>query len=235
MEYRKRFLTTLFFIIPLLSPGVQQEVEHSVAYLKEVPTDHLLYLPGGYGDTEEEWPLILFLHGSGERGEDLEKVKLHGLPAELEKGRSLPAIVVSPQCPLETRWDVKALKLLLDDLLRRYRVDPDRVYLTGLSMGGFGTWALAAAYPDYFAALAPVCGGGDPETAKAMRHIPQWVFHGVDDEVVPIRRSEEMVEALEAAGAEVRFTRYPDVGHDSWTATYAKPELYEWLLGQRRP
>ncbi|MBN2840022.1 MAG: prolyl oligopeptidase family serine peptidase, partial [Coriobacteriia bacterium] len=116
----------------------------------------------------------------------------------------------------------------------RHRVDEDRVYVTGLSMGGFGTWALAAAYPDRFAAIAPICGGGDPEQACRHADVPTWAFHGEQDQVVPVERTEEMVEALQACNGDVRMTLYPDLGHDSWTVTYDNPELYEWMLKQRR-
>ncbi len=126
------------------------------------------------------------------------------------------------------------LNALLDSVIKEYHVDKDRVYLTGLSMGGFGTWALAAAFPGKFAALAPICGGGSPADAAKLARLPIWVFHGAKDNTVPLKRSEEMVEALKAAGGHPKFTVYPDAGHDSWTATYDNPEFYQWLLAQKR-
>jgi len=126
------------------------------------------------------------------------------------------------------------LNALLDDLSARLRVDEARVYVTGLSMGGFGTWALAAEYPDRFAAIAPICGRGEPDTVERIKHLPVWVFHGADDEVVPLEASQSMVDALEACGGNVKFTVYPDTGHNSWSATYGDPAFYEWLLRQRR-
>jgi predicted peptidase len=122
------------------------------------------------------------------------------------------------------------LNSLLDDLVSRYRIDKQRIYVTGLSLGGFGTWSLAAAYPDRFAAIAPICGGGNPEDAASIAHLPVWVFHGAKDKVVSIEKSEEMVAALKKVGSDVKFTVYPDAGHNSWTATYENPELYEWFL-----
>jgi predicted peptidase len=123
---------------------------------------------------------------------------------------------------------------LLDSLAVQYRVDPERVYLTGLSMGGYGTWMTAIEYPERFAAIAPICGGGDPADVARIKHLPVWVFHGGRDTVVPLKNSEVMVEALQKAGNAVKFTVYPEAGHDSWTVTYDNPQLYEWFLKQRR-
>lgn len=195
---------------------------------------YLLYLPRNYRSDGKEWPLLLFLHGAGETGDDLDRVKRHGPPRLIDKGKQFPFIVVSPQTP-HRGWNVAALTLLSDEVQAKYRVDPDRVYLTGLSMGGFGTWALAAAHPERFATLVPVCGGGNPADAARLKDLPIWVFHGAKDPTVPPQRSEEMVRALEKAGAKrLRFTLYPDAAHDSWTRTYDDPRLYEWLLEQKR-
>jgi predicted peptidase len=196
---------------------------------------YLLYLPEGYGEEpDRHWPLILFLHGRGESGSNLDRVKRHGLARRLDEGLALPAIVVSPQCPAGGWWTTDVLSALLDEVSERYVVDPDRVYVTGLSMGGFGTWALALRYPDRFAAIAPVCGGGDPARACTIRRLPVWAFHGAKDDVVAFEKSEEMVDALRACDGNVRFTVYPEARHDSWTETYANPELYAWMLAQRR-
>jgi predicted peptidase len=194
---------------------------------------HLVYLPRGY-DRQKAWPLVLFLHGAGERGEDPKLVEKEGLPRLVAAGEQLPFIIVAPQCAEGARWESYELSLLLDVIEAKHRVDPDRVYVTGLSMGGFGTWALAARTPERFAALVPICGGGDPKTARHIAHIPTWVFHGARDDVVPSAYSEEMVAALRKHGSGVKLTVYPDAGHDSWTATYANPELYRWLLEQKR-
>lgn len=198
--------------------------------------DYLLYLPEDYNkDPEKKWPLMLFLHGAGERGDDVNKVKLHGPPKLLEQKQNLPFIVVSPQCPANSWWDPFALSFLLDEIQAKYRVDNERVYLTGLSMGGFGTWELATRQPWRFAAIAPICGGGNPVLAGALKDVPTWAFHGDADPVVPVRFTDEMVEALKKVGGEVKYTRYPGVNHDSWTATYDNPELYKWFLEHHKP
>jgi predicted peptidase len=193
---------------------------------------YLLYTPAE--DVARPWPLILFLHGAGERGDDLGLVKLQGLPKRLSEGATLPLMVVAPQCPAGQRWAVESLTALLNEVERNQPVDPDRVYVTGMSMGGAGTWALATAHPNRFAAIAPVCGRGDPSAVCAIAHVPVWAFHGARDDVVPLSESEVMVEALRRCGADVLFTVYPEAGHDSWTETYANPELYAWFLQHRR-
>ena len=203
-----------------------------------VALDYLLFLPEGYGaDPDKTWPLILFLHGAGERGSDLNRVKVHGPPKIVEQQKDFPFVVVSPQCPAGQWWDPFALNALLDDVIKNHQVDVSRVYLTGLSMGGFGTWDLAARTPERFAAIVPICGGGNPSVAAfRLRDVPAWVFHGDADPVVPVRLSDEMVEALKKGGANVKYTRYPGVGHDAWTETYNNEALYEWLLShQRKP
>ncbi len=202
---------------------------------KNVHMKYLLCLPKGYAG-RKRWPLVLFLHGAGERGDNLAMVKVHG-PAKLaEAGKEFPFIIVAPQCPNDRWWnqEIEPLQLLLDNVCRRYAVDADRIYVTGLSMGGFGTWALAIDQPGRFAAIAPICGGSIPLLASGIAHIPTWVFHGGKDSVVPLSYSREMVDALRAAGAKPKFTVYPKAGHDSWTATYDNPEFYRWMLKQKR-
>jgi len=201
--------------------------------------DYLLYLPKDYAkSTTKRWPLVLFLHGAGERGSDLELVKKHGIPRRVEEGASFPFIAVSPQCPTDDRWasakGAFTLEALLDEIEERYRVDPDRIYVTGLSMGGAGTWMLAAELPHRFAAAAPICGRGSASWARVLTHLPIWVFHGAKDPTVPLAASEEMVEALKRQGGTVRFTVYPEAKHDSWTETYNDPEFFDWLLSQKR-
>lgn len=194
---------------------------------------YLTYLPEGYDATHiEKFPLMVFLHGAGERGEDIQKVKTHGPPKLIAQGDQFPCIVVSPLCPNEVWWDVERLDATLDQVIKDNRVDLSRVYLTGLSMGGYGTFAWAIASPDRFAALAPICGGGDPHKASAIRDHPIWVFHGAKDDVVPLSESQDMVDTLAELDAKVRFTIYPDAKHDSWTETYNNPEFYEWMFSQ---
>ncbi|MBI5014348.1 MAG: prolyl oligopeptidase family serine peptidase [Deltaproteobacteria bacterium] len=194
---------------------------------------YLLYVPEECGG-EGSWPLLLFLHGVGERGNELEKVAVHGVPKQIEEGVALPFVVVSPQCPAGRFWDNALLIRLLDEVNSSGRIDADRVYVTGLSMGGYATWSLAGEQPWRFAAAAPVCGGGDPRRVGRLRRVPVWAFHGAKDPVVPVSASRRMVEALLRCGGDARLTIYPDAGHDCWTETYANPELYEWLLAHRR-
>ncbi|MCB0264904.1 MAG: prolyl oligopeptidase family serine peptidase [Calditrichaeota bacterium] len=199
-----------------------------------VAGEYLLYLPQNYETSKDKWPLMLFLHGAGERGDDLEKVKVHGPPKLVANGKEFPFVLVSPQCPEGMWWSTDVLDALLNEITENYNIDENRIYVTGLSMGGFGTWALAEKYPHRFAAIAPVCGGGDPAAVPTFSHLPVWVFHGAKDNVVPIDRSEAMVNELKKNGADVQFTVYPEAGHDSWTETYDNPALYEWFLKQRR-
>lgn len=207
--------------------------------VKTVQAKYLLYLPADYETSQEKWPLLLFLHGAGERGDDLSKVEVHGPPKLAASGEmAFPFVIVSPQCPEGEWWSngaqIETLSVLLDHIVDTCRIDEDRIYVTGLSMGGFGTWRLACEYPERFAAIAPICGGGEPFAARVLRHLPVWVFHGAKDEVVPLKASEEMVEILRKVGGNVEFTVYPDAGHDSWTETYNNPALYEWFLKHTR-
>ncbi len=218
--------------LPRQTPGVMERTVGEETFRLR----YLLYLPEGYGlDAGRRWPLMLFLHGAGERGADLELVTKHGPPMEIARGRSLPFIVASPQCPKKQWWDPNALEALLDELGEQYAVDEDRVVVTGLSMGGFATWALAGRDPDRYAAIVPICGGGDPERAARLRYLPTRVYHGGKDRVVPVKKSREMVDAMRAAGAEdVRFTVVPEAGHVCWVKPYADPDLYAWLLARSR-
>jgi predicted peptidase len=214
--------------------GSQQAQHFEREITVTVKLNYLLYVPPEYRLEQKEWPLLVFLHGSGERGNDLNLVKKHGPPKLIEEGKQFPFIVVSPQAP-RRGWDPDSLNALVDDLLVKYHVDKNRVYLTGLSMGGSGTWSLAAAHPEKFAAIVPICGAGDPEEAEKLKAIPTWIFHGAKDSDVSVRRFDEMVKALKDAGAKsLGFTLYPDTEHDSWTKTYENPELYEWLLKHTR-
>lgn len=216
------------------SPVANQQ---SCTFEKEVKITlhYLLYLPEGYDkDQTAKWPMILFLHGAGERGNDLEMVKKHGPARLVAEGKQFPFIIVSPQCPGDGWWDSDNLFLLLDELQEKYQVDKDRTYLTGLSMGGFATWDMASKQPKRFAAIAPICGGGMPFFAPQLKEVPIWAFHGAKDSVVPLKKSQEMVDAVKGAGGDVKFTVYPEADHDSWTETYNNPELYDWFLKHKR-
>lgn len=199
-----------------------------------------LYLPSRYeqASAQNPMPLIIYLHGSSRRGRAIEDVKANGLAPLMDHRDDFEFVVASPQALSKYRWQrcwqPDDLILFLDYLVENYHVDPKRVYLTGLSMGGYGTWAAIADHPERFAAAAPICGGGDPRWAKEIGKLPIWAFHGDADDVVPVERSREMVDAIKAAGGNAKLTVYPDVGHDSYTRTYANPKLYEWFLKNQR-
>jgi predicted peptidase len=229
-----------------MKPG-QTAQKFTVTQTRTLSTDYLLFLPDGYGaDAAKKWPLILFLHGAGERGTDVWLVAKHGPPKIDTTATNFPFIVVSPLCPNGQSWSEDVLLALLDDIEKNYPVDTKRVYLTGLSMGGFGAWNLALSHPEKFAAVAPICGGGetilltlakdfDKEKIAPLQSLPVWAFHGGKDPVVAHEESERMVEALKKFGVkEVKLTIYPDAQHDSWTQTYANPELFAWFLRHSR-
>lgn len=196
---------------------------------------YLLFLPKGYNAaTLAQWPVIVFLHGSGEAGTDLAKVKANGPPKLVEHDPSFPFIVISPQTTSEDAFDTAMLDKTLRAALVGRRADPDRIYLTGLSMGGIGAWAWAEADPGRFAAIAPVAAEGNTTKACALAKLPTWAFHGDKDDVVPVTGDFGMVEAIRACGGSPRLTVYPDTGHWSWVAAYDDPALYLWFLHHRR-
>lgn len=213
-----------------------EQMEMTMSRKVDVKLNYLLYLPKDYS-TDKAWPLIVFLHGAGERGGcNLELLKKNGLPKLVAEGQDFEFIIVSPQCP-EGKWWVgldDRVIALIDEVAEKYNVNKDRVYLTGLSMGGYGTWSIAAGYPERFAAIAPICGGGLPFLAGNLKNVPVWAFHGEQDNVVPLGQSQQMVDAVNAAGGQAKLTVYPEAGHDSWTQTYANPDLYTWLLSHTR-
>lgn len=240
----RRYALGLFLIAAIVLPmpghaktltGIAQQKKLLIAG-KYITVHYLLYLPPGFqADARRKWPLILFLHGSTEKGDDLAVLKREGLPAYLEKAKSFPFVVISPQLPMEReRWDPVELKALLDAALPDLRVDRERVYLTGWSLGANGVWRLATRYPEVFAAIAPVAGWGDAGMANALKNVPVWAFHGARDTNVLPRESSSMVDALRKRGGEVRFTLYPDLEHDCWIAAYKDVKLYEWFLQHRR-
>jgi predicted peptidase len=195
----------------------------------------LVQKPAGYDqDTAKRWPLILFLHGSGERGDQVKNLYHAGLPLWVEHHKDFPFVVVSPQCPVGDIFNVWEVNAVLDQALKDYRIDDRRVYLTGLSMGGYGTWMTACTFPDRFAAVVPIAGAAEPADILDLKDVPMWVFHGAKDINVPIDRDNRSVAALRAIGSEVKYTVYPDLAHDCWTQTYANPELYQWLLQHQR-
>jgi predicted peptidase len=226
------------------SPPNQMAKHLRLKRQEKLEINYLLFLPEGYdAKVQKRWPLILFLHGSGERGTDVWKVATHGPPKIVTSKPDFPFILVSPQCPEGRIWSNDELLPLLEEIIRKYAVDKSRVYLTGLSMGGYGTWSLGLSHPELFAAIVPICGGGEfispflssRDKPEALRTLGIWAFHGAKDPVVPVTESERMVELSKKLGVkEVKLTVYPDAGHDAWTETYKNPELYEWLLEHKR-
>ena len=235
----KQFFTLILCLVVFAVSAQQTQTAHQFKGQQIIPAayQYLLFIPDNQAAARNgKFPMIIFLHGAGERGTDIEKVKVHGPPKLVETEKDFPFIVLSPQCPARERWRPHQLAALIDEVISKHPVDPDRLYLTGLSMGGYGSWDLSQAYPDKFAAVAPVCGGNDINSwmAEKIKHLPIWVFHGALDSVVPVGQSAMIVRALKALEAEVRFTVYPEAGHDSWTETYDNPALYEWFLKHRR-
>jgi len=215
----------------------QRKIKSDIIEKNNISLDYLFYLPEDYkNDKEKKWPTILFLHGMGERGDDLELVKIHGVPKIVDSKKDFQFIAISPQCPIDFVWRDEEMLIALESLLlkiiKNFRVDKSRLYVTGLSMGGRGTWAIAAYRPDLFAAAAPICGGGDPTTASRLTKLPFWVFQGALDEVHFPKESEIMIKSLKNKGGEVRYTLYPELHHDSWTITYDNSELYKWFLSK---
>lgn len=228
------------------TPGPPQTGQHAYSTRQVLSrTNYLLFLPETYGqDPAVKWPLMVFLHGIAKRGdtlEELEELKKDGPPMIVEDQLDFPFIVLSPQCPSDEYWESQydSLERLLDDIVDTYVVDTDRIYLTGLSMGGYGAWHWALRDPSRFAAVVPIAGGhvqgSDevPENICDLKDLPIWAFHGGADDVVLPMQSEVLVEGLQACDALVRFTLYPDTDHaGSWKRAYADSELYDWLLEQ---
>jgi len=251
---RSRALALVALLLTAVGCGPEVYWGEHVEYRMEAEVSgqqlgYWLYSPSS--ERVQDPPLLLFLHGSGERGSDLEGVKVHGPPALIGHRKELAGfVVVSPQCPENEWWQSATLAALVDEVLAdQPRIDRERVYVTGLSMGGYGVWSLIADYPDLFAAAVPICGGGEPnrlnpdsdfeptfriESLAGVRELPIWAFHGEGDTVVPLEETVILVEALRELGSDVRLTTYPGVGHDSWTRTYSDSEVYRWLLRQTR-
>jgi predicted peptidase len=211
-------------------------------------------LKSDHPEEGKTYPLVVFLHGAGERGSDNEKQLTHGVAefARADNRKKYPCFLVAPQCPagqgwVNVNWGAASHRIsakparngalvleLIDALRKEYPIDPNRIYLTGLSMGGYGTWDLLMRRPELFAAAVPICGGGDDSEAAKIAKIPVWVFHGARDQAVKVERSRTMVAALKKAGGQPRYTEYPDVAHDSWVPAYRTPELMEWLFAQKK-
>jgi predicted peptidase len=205
-------------------------------------------------DPAQKYPLVIFLHGAGERGDDNYKQLVHGMNdfASDEIMAKYPAFVIAPQCPEGQAWGginrlarvptpaseltpaLAATLSAVEALRKEFPIDDKRIYITGLSMGGYGTWTAIANRTELFAAAAPICGGGEVTSANKIKDIPVWAFHGDKDTTVPPEQSREMIASLQAAGGNPKYTEYADVGHNSWAQTYSDPALYEWLFAQRK-
>jgi predicted peptidase len=209
-----------------------------------IKVEYLLYLPKGYlTNAAARWPLMIYLHGAAERTDNVFGVTWHGPPQLVRRGADFPFIIVAPLCPPKQSWGNTKLLHLLDNVEQEYRVDTNRVYLTGMSLGGSGTWSLGLTHAKSFAAIAPICGYVKPDILKkltpeqteAVKSLSVWAFHGAKDTTVPPMASQRMVEALKAMGVtNVLFAKYPTADHDSWTVTYQNQDFYKWLLKQQR-
>jgi predicted peptidase len=256
-------LSALFSPPARSTPPVQEDPTALTGFLnKKLDAQHggrryVLYVPENY-TPEQAWPLIVFLHGAGERGDDGLVQSEVGLgPAIRQHPERFPALVLMPQCPRERVWDgeiLKGVEQAMAETQRDYAIDTQRIYLTGLSMGGYGTWIWGPVKDDTFAALMPICGGGDISKIKSLgkefigtefgtleervprlAQMPTYAFHGADDDVVPPERSREMVQLVEAAGGHVHYVEFEDTAHNSWDKAYATVEALEWLFEQRKP
>jgi predicted peptidase len=220
---------------------------------KDLVLPYRLLVPVRY-DPRRAYPIVIFLHGAGERGTDNAKPLNDGvIPWARELSHVRPSFVVVPQCPTTGQWvdtpwstgsyaiarvpiskPLGAVVALLARLRHEFHIDPHRIFVTGLSMGGFGTWDLLMRYPDMFAAAMVVCGGGDPTEAARLKRVPVWAFHGSADDVVPVAGTRAMIKALRAAGGRVRYTEYKGLGHNVWDKAYGNEPALRWLLAQRR-
>jgi predicted peptidase len=253
-----RFLSALLAAVGLTASAraadLDKLLETHVFTQGKASLPYRLMKPADYDGTKA-YPLVIFLHGAGERGRDNKAQLVHGIRdfASDEARKKHPCFLLVPQCPPEPRrwvevdWSARSHTMpkepseparlvlaVIDQLRKDHRIDEKRIYLTGLSMGGYGTWDLIARRPDLFAAGLPVCGGGDPATAEKLAKVPIWAFHGDKDTVVRPERSREMIAAIEKAGGKPKYTEYKGVGHDSWTRTYANKEVLDWLFAQKK-
>ena len=245
-------------VLLALSNAIQAAEEYEARVYEDNAGQQLKYrvlVPRDYSPNgTEKYPLVLFLHGAGERGDDNARQLVHGTKEFLkdENRTKYPCFVIAPQCPNNKKWSEvdwgaethkqpeESVSLVLTRevmaaLQKEFRIDDKRLYVTGLSMGGYGTWDMISRTPDVFAAAIPICGGGDETVADKLTKLPIWAFHGDKDTAVRPERSRRMIAAIEKAGGNPKYTEYPGVGHDSWSQTYADPEVLAWLFAQKRP
>jgi predicted peptidase len=216
----KKWLLTVFLFIYGMAQAQDTHFKTSSTYS---------YYLESFGKSTAGRPVIIFLHGSFERGSDLNLVLAHGPLKNKDFVRNLPFVIVAPQCNRGDWWSADTLVKFINEVVAATNVDKKAIFITGLSMGGFATWDLAIKYPEMFAAAVPICGGGDSLNVCNARRLPIWAFHGAKDPIVNVRKSRNLVNRLKACGGNIRYTEYPDAGHDSWTATYENTELYQWF------
>lgn len=223
-----------FLLFSILSYGQSRSLNLKVNFSEKV--DYLIYLPENYDTSlNTKYPLILFLHGGGESGNDIEKVKIHGIPKLIEEGQKFPFVILSPLNPNKKKfWNNAILISLIDSITSKYSIDTNRIYATGMSRGGLGVWNLAMEFPDKFAAIAPVCGATILPYAPWLKNLPIWIFHGQLDKTIPIDESIGIYEYLLKLGADVKLTTFKDVEHNAWDSTYSNPELYKWFLSRKK-
>lgn len=238
------------------SPFVKKTYTYTGGEYKDEVFHYRLMKPAKL-EEGQKYPLVVFLHGAGERGTDNEKQLLY-FPQQMQQAEfreKYPCFLLAPQCREGKRWvevdwsdpestpmaekpgdQLQVVINLIEKTLKEEAVDPSRVYLTGLSMGGYGSWELAARHPEWFAAVAPICGGADEQQAKKLAALPVWAFHGADDRAVQPERTRRMIAAVKEAGGKPKYTEFPNVGHNSWTPAYAESSgLLAWLFAQQKP
>ena len=239
MRYYK-IITLLILNVSLVGEGIKNKSsEKFITNLAmQVSLKYHIYFPNNYHDSDTKFPLVLFLHGAGERGDDLRLVEKHGIPKMINNGINFPFITVAPQCPKFQYWsepvNVKTLLLLVEEIIKKNKVDIDRIYATGLSMGGYGTLAIAKERPDLFSAIIPVCGGLDTTDIERLKDIPIWLFHGAEDKVVPVENSELIYDLLKPINPEIKITIYKGINHNSWEMTYNNQNIYDWMLKYKK-
>ena len=233
-------ITLLILNVSLVGEGIKNKSsEKFITNLAmQVSLKYHIYFPNNYHDSDTKFPLVLFLHGAGERGDDLGLVEKHGIPKMINNGINFPFITVAPQCPKFQYWsepvNVKTLLLLVEEIIKKNKVDIERIYATGLSMGGYGTLAIAKERPDLFSAIIPVCGGLDTTDIKRLKDIPIWLFHGAEDKVVPVENSELIYDLLKPINPEIKITIYKGINHNSWEMTYNNQNIYDWMLKYKK-
>tara|TARA_B100001250_G_scaffold198750_1_gene170492 strand:- start:163 stop:879 length:717 start_codon:yes stop_codon:yes gene_type:complete len=237
-----KHIAILFFIfISWVTAGEKpQKITNSFATTLrlEVSLNYNLYFPKDYQYSANNYPLVLFLHGAGDRGDNLNMVEAHGIPKIIMEGENFPFVTLAPQCPKFQYWpepvNVATLIQLVEAITEKYRIDKNRVYATGLSMGGYGTLSIAKERPDLFAGIISVCGGLDTTNIEKLKDMPIWLFHGSEDKVVPPENSKIIYEALKNINSNIYMTIYPNVNHNSWDITYSNQEIYKWLMKHKK-